>query len=185
MRPSVAAGSRNWLPTNIQHRAGRVVEMCTCGRSSNLRRYPGRGGRKIGFVGSIGFRHGVAWSLHKGVKPMPCLARFCRETRRQKSSPEARRGKPRPQDAAGVVRTDGGDRDSSGITAITPPPWHCATAVAARHIPSSAEEGSFPAIVRVSRQTLAGNGQRPLTGLLNRSQRSPLSRPTEEGVGRI
>ena len=34
----------------------------------------------------------------------------------------------------------------AGSQRLAPPQWRCATAVAARHIPSSAEEGSFPAI---------------------------------------
>ena len=35
---------------------------------------------------------------------------------------------------------------TAGFQEVTPPPWHFATAVAARHIPASVEEGSFPAI---------------------------------------
>jgi hypothetical protein len=38
------------------------------------------------------------------------------------------------------------DKSVAGSQRLALPQWRCATAVAARHIPSLAEEGSFPAI---------------------------------------
>jgi len=59
-------------------------------------------------------------------------------------------GEPRPQTAAGVVRTAGEGLDQQRDSCKSHHPRG-----AARHIPSSAEEGSFRAIFRVSRQKLA------------------------------
>src|SRR4030095_9575923 len=52
-------------------------------------------------------------------------------------------GKPRPQTAAGVVRTTGEKPHQQLDSSKSPPQWCCATAVAARHVPSLPEEGSF------------------------------------------
>ena len=45
----------------------------------------------------------------------------------------------------------------AGSQRLAPPPWRCATAVAPRHIPSSAEEGSllatFPLAPRFGTET--------------------------------
>jgi hypothetical protein len=72
----------------------------------------------------------------------PLSSKFLSQNSRLKLPSLDKEGKPRPQTAAGVVRT-AGDYAAAGFQHVTPPRG------AARHIPSSVEEGSFPAIFRV------------------------------------
>ena len=75
-------------------------------------------------------------------------ASFCHSTRHQRLPSLDKEGKPWPRATAGVVRrvTRTANPQRGGTTL---PRWRSATAVAAHHIPSSTEEGSFSAIFQL------------------------------------
>jgi hypothetical protein len=61
--------------------------------------------------------------------------------------------KPGPQATAGWFERREKAKSVAGSQPLALPQWRCAIAVAARHIPSSAEEGSFPAIFPFTTET--------------------------------